>query len=195
MEYSRFLSAYRLTKPFAGDPPALNDPPAVAGVLGLRLGVYNDGTYTLLARPEAAYMTELAAGVFPVAAGRFTVFAADWMGRLFATDTSELDGGDSATVTCFDLAEPSSFTTEANFHDFHNVVAVEQMDDLLNMNQYREWVESGPSPGDGERCVGYKVPLFLGGEDSVGNMELADRSVYLHLMVEMFRSIGASGSA
>ncbi len=195
MEYSRFLSAYRLSKPFAGDPPALNDPPGVGGVLGLRRGVYNDGTYTLLAQSEAADMTGLVAAVFPVAAGRCAVFAADWMGRLFATDTSELDGGGSATVTCFDLAEPSSFTTGSNFHDFHNVVAVEQMDDLLNMNQYREWVESGPSPGDGERCVGYKVPLFLGGKDLVGNMELTDRSVYLHLLAEMFPAIGASGSA
>ena len=194
MEYSRFLSAFRLTKPLAGDPPTLNDSLAATGILGLALGVYNDGTYTLLARTEAASLTDLAASVFPVAAGNIAVFAADWMGRLFATDKGELDRGGSATVVCFDLAEPSSFTTDANFDDFHNLVAVEQMDDLLNMYQYREWIESGPSPADGERCIGYKVPLFLGGEDAVSNMEVSDRSVYLHMLAEMFRAIGAPGA-
>jgi hypothetical protein len=191
MEFSRFLSAYRLTKALAGHTPVLNDPDAARGVLCLRLGVYNDGTYTLLPRAEAASLTRLAASVFPVAAGKIAVFAADWMGRLFATNTSELDGGGCATIVCLDLAEPSSFTTEANFTKFHDVVAVEQMDALLNLNQYREWVASGPSPGDGVRCVGYKVPLFLGGEDSAANMELSDRSVYLSTLAELWLALGS----
>lgn len=186
MNYSRFLSAYRLRNPLPGDPPVLNDPLAANGVLSLQLGVYNDGTYTLLPWAEAASLTELASLVFPIAAGKFTVFGVDWMGRLFATDTTELDQGGSATVVCFDLAEPSSFTTDANFDDFHNHVAVERMNELLNMNQYREWIESRPPPSDGKQCVGYKVPLFLGGEDAVSNMDLSDRAVYLKLLAELY---------
>lgn len=111
------------------------------------------------------------------------------MGRLFATDINETDENGSALVVCFDLAEPSAFTTDANFEDFHNVVAIDRMETLLNMNQYREWMETGPSPNDGQHCIGYKIPLFLGGEDMVSNMELSDRAVYLHLLAEMGQAI------
>src|SRR5262249_25078066 len=125
MENSRFLTAFQMSKTLVGDIPVLNDSLAASVIRGLFLGVYNDGVYTLLPRSEAEPLAELLPSVFPVAKGKVTVFAADWMGRLFVTDTSELDATGAATVVCFDLAEPSSFTTEVNFDDFHNLVAVD----------------------------------------------------------------------
>lgn len=77
MSFAPFLAAYHLTKPLAGEPPLLNDPLASRGIANLPLGVYNDGTLTLLPRDEAASLTELATKVFPNAAGTFTVFAVD----------------------------------------------------------------------------------------------------------------------
>ena len=42
---------------------------------------------------------------------------------------------------------------------------------------YREWLE-GHAPVGRMECVGYKVPLFLGGEDSLEKMEVSDMEVY-----------------
>lgn len=35
-------------------------------------------------------------------------------------------------------------------------------------------------------CAGYKVPLFLGGSDSVDNLDLQDLAVYVSLSGQMY---------
>lgn len=62
------------------------------------------------------------------------------------------------------------------------------MTELFNMNQFNQWLESYPPPLDEDSCIGYRIPLFLGGPDSINNMEKADRSVYLHMLCELWRS-------
>src|SRR5947209_1779158 len=169
MKYNRFRSVYKLTRGIAGDMPALNDSIATRGILELATGVYNDGLYVILPRNEAVELTRLVESVFPVAQGKIAIFATDWMGRLFATDTLLTDSGGAATVTCFDLAEPASFTTEVNFDEFHNKEAVDMMVELLNLNQFAKWTALNAPPRDGVSCVGYKVPLFIGGTDAIEN--------------------------
>lgn len=36
-----------------------------------------------------------------------------------------------------------------------------------------------------DKCVGYKVPLFLNGEDNISNLELSDIEVYWGIMGQM----------
>jgi hypothetical protein len=189
MKYDRFLHCYKLTKPLAGDPPMMRDTMAKKGIMQLKIGVYNNGVYTIVSRDEASALLALVESVFEGMAGKIDIFAVDWMGRIFATDATTLDATGLNIVTCFDLAEPNGFYTDANFDDFHNKVAVDRQESLFNMDQYEEWIKGNASPSDGVSCVGYKIPLFLGGEDAVENQELSDRSVYLHILAEMHRSM------
>lgn len=39
------------------------------------------------------------------------------------------------------------------------------------------------------QCVGYKVPLFLNGQDDIDNRELSDMEVYWGLMGQMVNSM------
>jgi len=189
MKYDRFLRCYKLTKPLAGDPPTMRDEMAKNGIGNLKIGVYNDGVYTIVSREEANHLLVLVESVFKEEAGKIDVFAVDWMGRIFALDATSPDPTGQSTVVCFDLAEPVAFCTDVNFDDFHNKEAVDQQYALLNMNQYEEWIKGNAPPSDGVSCVGYKIPLFLGGKDAVENQELSDRSVYLHILAEMHRSM------
>jgi len=188
MTINRFFSEYTITKAVACETPLLNDSVATLEIVRLATGVYNDGLYVILCREEAAQLTKLIEAVFPTAAGSVTAFAADWMGRVFATDTSILDPRRMATVTCFDFAEPSSFATDASFVDFHDSTAVDMKSELFNLMQFQGWAASNPLPSDGSSCVGYRIPLFLGGTDSQDNMELGDRSVYIHLLAQLWQS-------
>lgn len=195
MTFNVFLSAFALTKAKTGGPPAIHDRLAAKFIKSLPFGVYNRGLYALLNTSESAAATERISKVFPTAAGNVSAFAADWMGRVFALDATMPDETGSATVACFDLAEPSSFTTEANFIDFHNRTAVEMTAGLFNLNQFEEWTTSNQPPEDGSTCIGYKVPLFLNGPDSVNNMESTDRLIYWQIVSEMWLSIsGTDGS-
>jgi hypothetical protein len=39
-------------------------------------------------------------------------------------------------------------------------------------------------------CIGYRVPLFLGGSDTVENLEKVDLDVYWHLHGQLIQKIG-----
>lgn len=189
MKYDKFFGAYKLTKPMAGELPLMRDNVAKKGISNLKVGVYNDGIYTIISREVAGNLLPLVESVFPYSKGQIDIIAVDWMGRVFAVDASEKDASGLSMVSCFDLAEPGSFCTDSNFDEFHEQVAVDRQYALLNMNQYEDWIKGNAPPSDGVSCVGYKVPLFLGGEDCLDNQELLDRSVYLHILAELYQSV------
>ena len=188
MKYTRFWDKYSISKPIAGEKPIMNDIISSIGINELPTGVYLNGIYTIVTRKESTILTKMVEAVFPMAGGKIAVYAVDWMGRLFSTDTGILDSKGAATITCFDLAEPSSFTTDKNFEDFHNITAIDMMAELFNLEQYSQWIAKNDPPDDGTSCIGYMIPLFIGGQDSQDNMEKMDRSVYLHTLCELWHS-------
>jgi hypothetical protein len=191
MIYDIFLTKYQLTKPIAGDRPLMRDPLAKRGMEELKVGVYNNGIYTIISREEANTLLPLVESVFTGVSGNVDLFAVDWMGRIFATDAATPDENGSLVVICLDLAGPTGFYTDANFENFHNHIMVNRQESIFEMKQYREWMKSNSPPGDGVSCVGYKIPLFMGGKDEVENLELSDRSVYLHLLAQMSRAVNS----
>jgi hypothetical protein len=69
-----------------------------------------------------------------------------------------------------------------SFARFH-----EQLDELrepaLAASFFASWARANPEvlPLGAMQCAGYKVPLFLGGKDSVDNLEIVDVEVYWSL--------------
>ncbi|RZU15896.1 hypothetical protein EV645_3436 [Kribbella rubisoli] len=61
---------------------------------------------------------------------------------------------------------------------FHDDEVVEYSDEALASNFYAEWMAVHESALRLDQCAGYRVPLFLGGDDLVANLELSDLSVY-----------------
>ncbi len=186
MKYNRFLTSHKIGKIIIGEKPAMNDNISSVGISELPLGVYNDGVYVILNRSDTITLTTLIESVFPTISGKIAPFAVDWMGRIFVSDISILNDAGAATVTCFDLAEPSSFATDADFEEFHNYTAVDNMNALFNMEQLAKYSSSNKFLSDDLNCIGYKVPLFLGGLDSPDNQEITNRSVYLHMLTELW---------
>ena len=66
-----------------------------------------------------------------------------------------------------------------SFARFH-----EQLDELrepaLAGSFFASWAQANPDllPLSAAQCVGYKVPLFLGGKDTLENLEVIDLEVY-----------------
>jgi hypothetical protein len=79
------------------------------------------------------------------------------------------------------LIEPGSgdvFEIDESFADYFNVDVVDDPDTFLAADLFQDWQSAGGRlPGDGE-CVGFKVPLFLGGAGAASNLELTDLGVY-----------------
>jgi hypothetical protein len=69
----------------------------------------------------------------------------------------------------------------ASVVDFHNIELVEYADDALAVPLWKQWREINPTELAFTECVGYKVPLFLGGADALANLEVLDLSVYVEI--------------
>ncbi len=66
------------------------------------------------------------------------------------------------------------------FELFHNEELVDYRNEALAAEFFVQWRSThvGAGPLNAADCVGYKVPLFLGGADAVENLELTDFEVY-----------------
>ena len=142
---------------------------------------FENGLYRLHDVETGPRGAEWTAESFPRFASRVCPFAYDWLGRQFALDCGRVEDGEPQVL----LLEPG--TGEAleipfSFARFH-----EQLDELREpapaASFFASWAPANPEvlPLGAMQCAGYKVPLFLGGEDSVDNLEIINLEVYWSL--------------
>ena len=73
----------------------------------------------------------------------------------------------------------------ATFTEFVEREIIENREAVLACGFYTEWLAQGRSPTFQE-CVGYRVPLFLSGNDGIDNLELTNMEVYLSITGQAF---------
>lgn len=71
------------------------------------------------------------------------------------------------------------------FSTYHDDELVRDPEPSLCVSFFNEWKSEDPADLAFDQCVGYKIPLFLGGEDDVHNLEVSDMEVYWSLMGEL----------
>jgi hypothetical protein len=76
--------------------------------------------------------------------------------------------------------------------DFHDCELVEEPEATVAYSFYQGWLTSGGGHPEYGQCVGYKQPLFLGGEDEVTNLAIVDLDVYWTLTAQLLRQVRAS---
>jgi len=119
------------------------------------------------------------ADAFPEFAQRVCPFGYDWLGRQFAVDSARVLSGEPQVL----LLEPGTgeaLEIPADFCAFHDNEMVDHVDAAVALGFFTSWSRSNPDqlPLPRSQCVGYKVPLFLGGADAAGNLEVSDIEVY-----------------
>jgi len=75
-----------------------------------------------------------------------------------------------------------------SFEQFINYELVDKSEAAIAHSGFEDWLRRGGRPPQFSEAVGYKIPLFLGGEDEPSNMEISDLSVYLAMMADLSRS-------
>lgn len=187
MDLSTFEQHYHVTHRPAAAPAeaAAGLPPDVAELFE-RFGgcTFDDGLYRVHTAASSRMFTDLARQMFPEIAGDIgDCFGFDWLGRQFALRPGgawllEPGAGDARGIPDVGVAE------------FHNVVLVDQSDAALAVNFFEEWsAKGGPLPITFSACVGYRIPLFLSGQDEVANLELTDMEVYWTLHGQLRQQI------
>jgi hypothetical protein len=150
---------------------------------------FSGGLYRVHDERSSAVAEGLISDAFPEFSDRARVFGYDWLGRQFALDFRRLQGG-QPLVLMLEPGTGEALEIAANFVDFHDEEMVEFSDAVLAINFFDEWRAAHPDsiPLARDACVGYKVPLFLGGEDTIVNLELSDLDVYWTIFGQLKRN-------
>jgi hypothetical protein len=193
MKLKRFLSKYQVTADTrnAPVPAALRkrvDDEFLFCLDQLGGKTFNHGIYRVYRGDQLAAASKIVGEVFRAVQGEAIVFAYDWSGRQFAIDFTTLVDG-KPTVDCFDLGCPDSFCTDLHILEFHNRALVKDADAALAEPFYNRWRKKHKDDIAPDKCVGYKVPLFVGGKDKVGNLALADMEVYPDFLAQAWNQV------
>jgi hypothetical protein len=111
------------------------------------------------------------------------VFAADWLGRLFAADSSRTNPDGEPQVLMLEPGTGEALEVPVSVSALHTSELLEAADALVAEPFYRAWRQATDDrqPLLLTECVGYRVPLFLGGSDDESNLERTDMDVYWSL--------------
>lgn len=184
----RFLAAYRPTSPGerAGEvwaDPFLMEADGYSELAAPFAGrSFEQGLYRLHDARTGPQALALIEDAFPEFEGRIRPFGQDWLGKQFGLDIASRTRK-GCTVILFDPTTGEALDIPANFSAFHGKILIENQEAAVEIGLFREWSARNPAelPIPQGQCVGFRVPLFLGGQDSVENLELTDLDVYWSL--------------
>lgn len=138
---------------------------------------FNKGLYRLHTRNNIDKWDNIIIHAFPEFKGRITCFGYDWLGRQFALDNQRIEN-EQPQILMFEPGTAEVLEIPCNFVQFHEEEITEYHDSCLASEFFKEWISSNPAGLKSNECVGYKVMLFLGGEDAIKNLEKGDMEVY-----------------
>ena len=147
----------------------------------------DEGLYRVHTPASAIEWAGAIAEEFPTFQGRALPFGFDWLGRQFATDR---DRTSSSGHLCLLLEPGTGEALELPYTvvELHQSGLIDQADAALAVGFYRSWRHDAEDIEAllYDECVGYRVPLFLGGADETSNLERTDMAVYWSLVGQMF---------
>jgi hypothetical protein len=149
---------------------------------------FNNGLYRVLTSADVRRWNATIEDAFPVFKGAITSFGVDWLGRVFAVDSRRRVKGRPA-VTIFEPGTGQALEVPCEIESFHDEELVDYKDAALAESFFNEWIRQGGHGPSYSQCVGYKRPLFLGGVDTVENLELIDLDVYWTISAQLIAKL------
>lgn len=147
---------------------------------------FRNGLYRVIAPADLDEWNERVCLAFPQFEGRITCFGFDWLGSTFAIDAGRIEDGQKGVVM-FEPGTGEALEIPANLSTFHNSGLLEFGEAALAISFYEKWRASGGAAPRFDQCIGYRIPLFLGGSDGAENLELSDLDVYWHITGQLIQ--------
>lgn len=146
---------------------------------------FGNGLYRFHDEVSGPVALALVTEAFPELTSRAWPFAYDWLGRQFAIDAP------SGTVLLVEPGTGDVLEIPATFAAFHSDVLANDLDAAVAHDFFDEWSRQAPGdlPLGRDLCVGYQVPLFLGGRDEVANLSVTELDVYWTICGQLRRGV------
>lgn len=145
---------------------------------------FGKGMYRLLLCNDIPIWNRVIEAAFPQFEGNIKCFGFDWLGRIFALDIK------NNSVLMFEPGTGDILSLNCDFTTFHEEEIPHYHEACFASQFFAEWNKHYHKELDYKQCVGYKVPLFLNGDDTIDNLEVSDMDVYWHVCTSLLKRIG-----
>jgi hypothetical protein len=153
----------------------------------------DEGLYRVHTPASALVWSGLIPDGFPTFQDRAIPFGYDWLGRQFAVDRDRT--GPSGHL-CLLMEPGTGQALELPFTavELHQDGLIDLTDAALAADFYLRWRDEADDtePLGPAECIGYRIPLFLGGADEPSNLERTDMTVYWSLQGQLIRQASAT---
>lgn len=148
---------------------------------------FGKGIYRLHEYDNIEKWNEIISEAFPEFHERIQCFGYDWLGRQFSLDKERIVDG-QPQILMFEPGTGEILEMPCNFIEFHNNEVVNYHEACLASEFFDDWMSINKTKLTEKECAGYKVLLFLGGDDTAENLELSDMEVYWSICGQLIKS-------
>jgi hypothetical protein len=141
---------------------------------------FGSGIYRLYSVLDVAKWTRNVEATFPNYRNRICCFGRDWLCNQFCLDKNRVVDGE-AQILLFEIATGKVLEIPETLESFHSNLLLSDPNAALMQDVFQVWRLQDQASLAANDCVGYDVPLFLGGKDDVSNLERTDAGVYWEL--------------
>lgn len=188
MMYGQFLKCYKVTDRIDSAEDEANlavvSEDLVRTVSELGGKTFNYGIYRVLTPSRIETMSKIISDAFPNYKNKIVCFGVDWLGRCFAIEKEN-----SSQALLFDVGVGEVIIIPTDIVKFHNYKLINHASDALASEFYEQWREINKKPIKLSQCVGLKIPLFLGGSDTIDNLEIIDLEVYIEICGQLMNKV------
>lgn len=147
---------------------------------------FGDGVFTSFSLNEIGMWTKIVETAYPGLKRNLKLFGHDWLGRCFAVD---LRNNRRGQVLMLEIGTGMALEIPCTLDEFLEEEIILNTDACLAKSFYEEWRARGNTPLKHGNCIGYKVPLFLGGDDACENLEESDMEVYWSILTQVLNQL------
>jgi len=139
---------------------------------------FGNGIYRVFSDDDIEKWRKIITEGYPDFENCFEPFAYDWLGRCFAVD---LRNDKNGKILMFEIGTADVLEIPCSFIKFHEEEIPIYHESCLASSFFNEWGIDNCNNLQSSECIGYKIPLFLGGIDILENLELSDMEVYWYI--------------
>lgn len=145
---------------------------------------FGQGLYRLHNYASIDKWNKIVSEAFPEFKDRIQCFGYDWLGRQFSLDKSRIVDGEPQ-ILMFEPGTGEVLEIPCNFMEFHNEEIPNYHDACLASEFFNDWMRINKAKLVQQECAGYKILLFLGGADTVENLEKSDMEIYWSICAQL----------
>lgn len=147
---------------------------------------FGNGVFNSFSNDNLNRWTGIVSEAYPDFKNMFKLFGYDWLGRCFGIDLRERT---FENILMFEIGTNDVLEIPCTFKNFLNEEIPLNSDACLAKSFFNEWIAHSNETIKYGRCIGYKIPLFLGGEDTIENLENSDMEVYWSIISQIKKRV------